>query len=58
MQTPSASVQSAIAGILIRADRRSFATPQLVRDLVAHRIPAPGAGDNIIDALIHTLQTP
>jgi hypothetical protein len=56
-RTPSWSVQSAIAAILIRADRRSLAAPQLVRDLVAHRLPAPVAGDNIIDALIHTLQS-
>jgi hypothetical protein len=55
-QTPSWAVQVAIAGILIRADRRSLATPQLVRDLVEHRKPAPQDGDGMIDALIGTLQ--
>jgi hypothetical protein len=55
-QTPSWSVQAAIAGILIRADRRSLATPQLVRDLTEHRRPAPASGDSMIDALIGTLQ--
>ncbi len=38
-QTPSASVQAAIAGILIRADLRSIASPQLVRTLL-ERPPA------------------
>ncbi len=55
-QTPSYAVQSAVAGILIRADRRSLAGPQLARELLAHRRPAPGGGDDIIDALIGTLQ--
>jgi hypothetical protein len=56
VQTPSWSVQEAIAGILIRADRRSLATEQLVRDLVEYRRPAPVPGDSMIDALIGTLQ--
>jgi len=55
-QTPSWSVQEAIAGILIRADRRSLATEQLMRDLVEYRRPAPVSGDTMIDALIGTLQ--
>ena len=56
-QTTSYAVQSAIAGILIRADRRSLAGEQLARELLAHRRPAPGGGgDDIIDALIGTLQ--
>jgi len=55
-RTPSWSVQEAIAGILIRADRRSLATPQLVRVLVEYRRPAPVPGDSMVDALIGTLQ--
>ena len=56
-KTPSWSVQAAIAGILIRADRRSIASPQLVRTLVENRRPSP-AGNNMIDALIQRLQSP
>ena len=55
-QTPSASVQAAIAGILIRADLRSIASPQLVRTLLEKRLPS-AAGDNMIDALIRRLQS-
>ena len=58
-ETPSWAVQTAIAGILIRADRRSIASPQLVRTLIEKRRPAPSdAADEMIDALIHTLQSP
>jgi hypothetical protein len=56
-QTPSASVQSAIAGILIRADRGAIAGPQLLHSLVTHRRPSPG-GENMVDALIRRLQLP
>jgi hypothetical protein len=56
-QTSSPAVQAAIAGILIRADRRSIASPQLVRTLLKDRRHAP-AGDNMIDALIRQLQSP
>jgi hypothetical protein len=56
-QTPSWSVQAAVAGILIRADRRSIASPQLLRTLVTQRRPST-AGDNMIDALIRRLQSP
>jgi hypothetical protein len=55
-QTPSAAVQDAIAGILIRADLRSIAGPQLVQNLIAHRRPSAGA-ENVIDALIFRLQS-
>jgi hypothetical protein len=55
--TPSPSVQAAIAGILIRADKRALARPQLVRTLLKDRRPAP-AGDNMIDALLRKLQSP
>jgi hypothetical protein len=58
-ETPSWAVQTAIAGILIRADRRSIASPQLVRTLIEQRQPAPSdAADEMIDALISTLQSP
>jgi len=53
-QTSSASVQAAIAGILIRADLRSVDRPQLSRTLRENRRPSP-AGDNIVDALIRKL---
>ena len=58
-ETPSWAVQTAVAGILIRADRRSIASPQLVRTLIEQRRPAPSdAADEMIDALISTLQSP
>ena len=56
-ETPSWPVQAAIAGILIRADRRSIAGPQLLRTLQDRRRLAPPA-DNILDALIRRLQSP
>lgn len=56
-ETPSWSVQAAVAGILIRADRRSIASPQLLRTLITQRRPSPG-GQNMIDALIRRLQSP
>jgi uncharacterized protein YciW len=56
-QTSSGSVQAAIAGILIRADRRSIASPQLLHTLVEKRRPA-AAGGSMIDALIRNLQSP
>lgn len=56
-QTPSWSVQNAIAGILIRADRKAIAGPELARTLIEHRRPSP-SGDNMIDALVARLQSP
>ncbi|WP_298825699.1 hypothetical protein [uncultured Piscinibacter sp.] len=56
-QTPSWSVQTAIAGILIRADRRSIAAPELLRTLVEKR-QSSSEGNNMVDALIHRLQSP
>ena len=56
-ETPSWPVQTAVAGILIRADRRSIAAPQLLRTLQERRRQAPPA-DNIVDALIRRLQSP
>jgi hypothetical protein len=55
-QTPSSSVQTAIAGILIRADRRSIASRHLVRILRENRRPSP-PGDDLIDTLIRRLQS-
>jgi hypothetical protein len=54
-QTPSWAVQNAIAGILMRADRRLIASPQLVQTLREKRQPAPDG--TMIDALIQRLQT-
>ncbi len=56
-QTPSWPVQAAVAGILIRADQRSIASPQLVATLLKDRRPAP-PGDTMVDALIRRLQSP
>lgn len=55
-QTPSSAVQDAIAGILIRADRKSIASPELVRTLIKHRRPSPATARTMIDALIERLQ--
>ncbi|WP_144289916.1 hypothetical protein [Ideonella sp. A 288] len=55
--TPSWSVQAAVAGILIRADRRAIASPRLLSTLVERRLPSPNGG-NMIDALVHRLQSP
>ncbi len=56
-ETSSWPVQHAVAGILIRADRRSLAGPQLLRTLQDRRRQAPPA-DNILDALISRLRSP
>ena len=54
-RTRSLPVQNAIAGVLIRADPRSTADPELLRTLRDHRLKS-AAGDNMIDALIQRLQ--
>ena len=51
----SVSVQRAIAGVLIRADYRSIARPDLVLMLRQHRIKSPD-GQDLIDVLIRRLQ--
>jgi hypothetical protein len=56
-ETSSWSVQAAIAGILIRADLRSIASPQLVSTLTEDRRQSP-PGDDMVDALIRRLQSP
>jgi hypothetical protein len=53
----SLNVQTAIAGVLIRADYRSIARPELVRTLRENRRKSPN-GDDVIDALIRRLQLP
>ena len=56
-QTPSSPVQAEVAGILIRADRRAIAGPQLLHTLVERRRPSP-SGDTIVDALIRRVRSP
>ena len=55
-QTSSWPVQAAIAGILIRADLRPIAGPQLVNTLQRDRRASP-PGDDMLDALIRRLQS-
>jgi hypothetical protein len=50
----SAGVQTAIAGILIRSDFKTIATPELVQTLRQHRLGPPGRED-LIDVLIRRL---
>jgi hypothetical protein len=54
-RTSSWSVQAAIAGILMRAEQRSIASPELLRTLRASRLPAP-SGEHMVDTLIRRLQ--
>jgi hypothetical protein len=51
----SLSVQRAIAGILIRADFRAIATPELVNTIRQSRLKSPDGAD-LIDVLIRRLQ--
>jgi hypothetical protein len=53
--TPSSPVQTAIAGILLRADLRSIANPQLAVTLQRDRRTSP-PGDDVVDALLRRLQ--
>ena len=53
--TPSASVQAAIAGILLRADLRPIRGSTFALNLLANRLPS-AAGDSTIDALLRRLQ--
>jgi hypothetical protein len=52
--TPSAAVQTAVAGILIRADRGALDVPAALQVLQLHRLPAT-EGQPIVDALIRRL---
>jgi hypothetical protein len=56
--TPSTAVQTAIAGVLIRADRRELPRADLITLLTSERRAAPDGADDIIDALIRTLRSP
>ena len=56
-RTRSWAVQNAIAGVFIRADRRSLAAPELLRRLHADRLQS-AAGDSMVDALIRRLRLP
>ena len=51
------SVQSAIAGVLIRADYHTIARPEIVQALRETRRKSP-YGEDVIDALIRRLQMP
>ena len=50
----SLNVQNAIAGVLIRADYRTIARPDVVRTLREYRRKSP-SGEDVIDALIRRL---
>jgi hypothetical protein len=54
-RTPSAQVQSALAGILLRADRRVLAAEPLLRTLITHRRD-DGTASGPVDALIGLLE--
>ena len=56
-QAETWSVQSAIAGVLIRADYRSIARPEIVQAFRDHRRKSPYGAD-VIDALIRRMQQP
>lgn len=57
VRTPSPEVQAAVAGILIRADRRSLDLPTLLELVRRHRPDGPERPP-IIDALVQRLQEP
>jgi hypothetical protein len=52
----SVGIQTAIAGVLIRADYRAIAKPELVQTLLRHRLPS-SSGADLIDVLIRRLQS-
>ena len=56
-QTRTAGVQTAIASVLIRADYRTFATPELAETLRQSRLKR-SPGEDLIDVLIRRLQAP
>ncbi len=53
-KTSSSAVQEAVAGVLIRADRRQFDAAQMRTTLQARRLPS-GGGGGMVDALIRQL---
>jgi hypothetical protein len=54
-KTPSVDVQNAIAGVLIRADRRAIDTVELRQVLSQHRKRPAGGGGEMVDALLARL---
>ena len=54
-KTRSWTVQNAIAGVLLRADRKSVHSGEMLRTLRENRVKA-SPGDNMVDALIQRLQ--
>ena len=51
-------VQTAIAGVLIRADYAVLGRSELLQTLTQHRMRSPGGGENLVDVLIRRLQRP
>jgi hypothetical protein len=56
-RTPSVEVQNAIAGVLLRADRRPVGEAELRQVLQEHRRAQPGSGD-MVDALLARIAYP
>lgn len=56
-ETSDGNVQVAVAGLLIRVDRRALPREALLKTLTDRRLPSP-PGENRIDALISRLQLP
>ena len=56
-QTKMVGVQTAVANVLIRADYRAFAKPELTETLHQSRLQTP-PGEDLIDVLIRRLQEP
>jgi hypothetical protein len=56
-RTPSVEVQNAIAGVLLRADRRPVGEAELRQVLQEHRRAQPGSGD-MVDALLARIACP
>jgi hypothetical protein len=54
-KTRSSPVQNAIAGVLIRADRKAMTPAELLPTLREYRLK-PSRGDNMVDSLIARLQ--
>jgi hypothetical protein len=53
--TRSSQVQDAIAGVLVRADRKSVADPELLQTLRDRRLKSPN-GEGMLNALIDRLR--
>ena len=56
-QTRMVGVQVAVASVLIRADYRTFSTPELVETLRRNRLKT-AHGEDLIDVLIRRLEAP